>query len=136
MIKKKNHISCYIMAVGEMFHLIARATADTVNGGDQREIFKQIAADLTKSVKAVRYYAEMYFETSVLDKQKFDPRFMARVPNIELLFDIGGNLVSIGAREMEYFCEQYNEGSYSKMMVVEANLQVIELMLEEVNNVH
>ena len=129
-------MACYTMAVGQMFDLIASATASVLNGEDQRQVLSEIAEKLEKSVKAVRCYAEMYFEISAADMNKFDPSFMAKAPSVEILFDIGGNLVSMAAREMEFFCESYNEDPQQKIMVIEANLQIIEMMLEEVKSVH
>ena len=128
--KKQNQIACYTMVIGEMFEVVASATAKTLNGEDQIATFATYRERLSRLVKAARYYAEKYFEVTSEKLKEFESTLHG-APPVEVLFDVCGNLMFIASKEMEFLCEACNDDPQQKIMVIEANLQIIEKMIEE-----
>lgn len=127
--EKTNQISCYAMSVGALFEVVARATADTSNGTPQTQVAEEIAPLLKKHIGAIRYYAEQYFgcKTKRSDIQPFG---IAKGKEIEMLFDISGNLLTIASDEIRAFCDGWNDHSETKLAIVQANLEYIEKLME------
>ena len=128
--EKSNHIACLTMAIGELFGLVAKSTADACNGIDQKTAFMAQIEKLENSVKSVRYYASLYFGVGagVVDsKLTIDDDLLMTAP-VDLLFDVAATLMSIASREMDFYPDF--ESEKKKMNNVEKSLDTIEKMIK------
>ena len=123
--KKENQLAAYTMAVGELFELVAKATADVSDGMQQKAAIKLIEKRMPRAIQGVRYYASAYFEKKPNSSIPYKEILECSEP-IQLLFDVSANLVAIATAEMQDFCKSWDENSQIKVDIVESNLNYLE----------
>jgi len=131
--KKENHISRYLTYVGELFAIIARLTADELNGADIEASMREVSPKILKQCKWIRNSAEMYFEieTPVVtppDMSAYLSFSKSKNSNL-LLFDLAGNLLRAASYEIDTFLD--TNDPRNSMVIIELNLKAIEMVASE-----